>query len=214
VAQACHWQALALHRQAGSREGEADTLNGLSEVYRDAGRYRRAKTYAQAGLAQATAANDHRLQADSLNLLATIHQGRGDQPAAAQHHHEALRLAQDGGYQRGEITALIGLAVVDLHLRRHQRALTGIRTALGTARRRGLRVLEGQARTVMARIHLNAGNGARCAAHCRAALRIHAATGHHPGILGTRNIARLARGEATRRIRQPRTIRLPRRATR
>jgi len=34
----CLGQALALHRGAGSREGEADTLNNLAEVHLDTDR--------------------------------------------------------------------------------------------------------------------------------------------------------------------------------
>ena len=103
-------RALALHRDVGDRDTEADTLHRLAAVHRDAGRHAEALELARAAVELARETGNHRAESDATNTLATVHHHLGHHADAVRLHERALGLARDSGSRYPEAHALIGLA--------------------------------------------------------------------------------------------------------
>jgi tetratricopeptide (TPR) repeat protein len=168
-----------LHRAAGSREGEADTLNNLAEVHLDGGRFDEASPLARASLTIAQDAHDRRVEADVCHTLATLERLQGRADSGWDDH--ALALARDTGYARGEALALIGQAHSRLSSGDRSHALALARSALESARQAGYRLIEAEALTVLARVELADGQPRPAAIHAREALDIQRHTGNPLG---------------------------------
>jgi DNA-binding SARP family transcriptional activator len=139
--------ALAMHREVGDRVSEVETGNELAAVLRDSGEYDAALEQAQAVLTLAREAEFRHGEADALNTLGTIHLRLGHLGAAIDHHQQSLALARDTAHRYGEARALIGLAAA-------KEDEAAARQAIELTIKLGYRVLEGQARTVLAVVHL------------------------------------------------------------
>src|SRR5262249_23266898 len=132
-------RALALHRETGSREGEADDLNNLAELHLDAGRPEEARELAGSSLALARESGDQRLEVDANNTLGAVTRVHGDPATAVRYHQRALETARKAGYRQGEAAALIGLAQDQSDLGSREEARASVEQALLITRQTGLR---------------------------------------------------------------------------
>jgi tetratricopeptide (TPR) repeat protein len=173
-------QALALHREFGDRNREADTLRILAAVHRDAGRHTEALDLATTALALARETGNRPNEAEALNTLATVHDRLGRLREALDGQRQALDLAREIGGHYTETEALTGLAAAHHRAGHHDLAAQHAEAALTIARRAHFRVLEGDALTEFAVIHLHQ-DPARALDLAEQALAIHTQTGHRVG---------------------------------
>jgi DNA-binding SARP family transcriptional activator/tetratricopeptide (TPR) repeat protein len=196
-------EALTTHREVGNRGIEADTLRCLAATHLLAGRREQAIELAEAALALARQTGDRRFQADALAALAACRRELGDGAGARAGYEEALQLAGEIHSRYAQTEVLIGLATLDAQLGNTGAALGFALRAHTAARRDGYRVLEGQALTALAAIHLGAGDPDQAVRRGEAAATVHAETGHQFGIAQTYLIlgnahARLSRVDLAR----------------
>jgi DNA-binding SARP family transcriptional activator len=166
--------ASARLQEVGDRGSEIETGNTLAAMLRDTGDTAAALERAQAVLTIARDAGFSRGEVDALNTLGTIHLRLGHQGAAIDHHRQAVALARDTAYRYGETRALIGLAAA-------RRDPTAAQQAADIASKIGYRVLDGQARVVLAAVHLARDELEAAAGLATRALATHRETGHRLG---------------------------------
>lgn len=166
--------ALSKQREVGDRGAEVEARNELAAVLRDTGELSTALAEAHAALTLARDIDYRHTEVDALNTLGTIHLRLGHQGTAVDHHQQALALARDTAHRYGETRALIGLAAA-------RRDPVTSRQAVELAAKVGYRVLEGQARTVLAAVQLDRGELDDAAELASQALAMHRETGHRLG---------------------------------
>lgn len=164
-------EALAMHREVGDRGAEADARGDLAAVYRDGGHYGVALDHAHAALALARDSGDAYSEADALCTLGLTYHRLGNPAQAVEHHVCALDLARDTAYCHAETRARIGLADSKGNLEDAEQALE-------QACHSGYRVLEGQARVVVASLRLAEGRPAQAREYAEQALSLHKESGH------------------------------------
>jgi tetratricopeptide (TPR) repeat protein len=186
-------RGLEMHREIGERYGEANTLNSLAALQHDLGRDGPALDLVRAALALAAEIGGQRTEAEATSTLAAIELSMGQHQRAVEHYQRALRTLRTNGIAYPQVQALIGLAtaycrvggfdrVLDQPVNHAlDRAFHHARSALVLARSAGLRVLEGQALSVLAEVHLARGEPERATDRARQALAVHRETGHQPG---------------------------------
>src|SRR5205814_6258269 len=108
---------------------------------------------------------------------------------AAYQYQQALQIAIATGIPYPQVEALLGLAAAD-QADQPEAAVAHADQALDLSRRTGFRMLEGQALTRLAAIHLTINQPDQAAHTASAALAIHRQTGHHPGETDTRQLLR------------------------
>ena len=126
---------------------------------------------------------DRRVEAETLNTLATIEDRLTKYQEAVDHHEQALGLARETQTRYPEVVALIGLAATYQRLDHLDQALSCAQQALTVARRTGYRLLEGQALTTLPSLQLEQDQPHRAIEHARRALAIQRDTGHRLGRL-------------------------------
>ena len=173
--------ALALHREVGNREGEADGLNNLAELHLETRRYDLARASAEASLALSRAWRDRRVEVDATNTLGHVTRLLADPGAALGYHRAALRIADETGYGQGETMALIGLAEAEIERGRLVEAELALQRALLISRQVGLRLLEGRALTALAAAVLESGRTDDAERVAREALAVHRECGDRSG---------------------------------
>jgi tetratricopeptide (TPR) repeat protein len=166
--------ALTKHHEVGDRGAEVDTRNRLAVALCDTGELPGALEQAQEALTLARDIEYGRGEVDALNALGAAHQRLGHRGTATDHHQQALALARDTAHRYAEVRALIGLAAA-------RRDGSSAREAVDLAGRVGYRVLEGQARTVLAEVVLDEDEFGEAAALAARALAIQRETGHRLG---------------------------------
>lgn len=166
--------ALDRNREIGDAGVEVEARNRLAAVLSDTGDHPAALEHAQAALTSARDAELRHGEVEVLNTLGMIHLRLGRPRAATDHHLQALALARDTSWRYGETTALIGLAAA-------RQDGNAARTAIDLAVTAGYRVLEGQARTVLAAIRLTGDELTEAVALATEAVAAHRETGHRLG---------------------------------
>jgi tetratricopeptide (TPR) repeat protein len=104
-----HRRALALCRDLGNLEGQAEALNCLGMEQQETGDYPAAAASQQQALALFGDLGNQEGQAGVLNCLGMVQQETGDYPAAASSHWQALALFREFGDRLGQAEALNGL---------------------------------------------------------------------------------------------------------
>jgi DNA-binding SARP family transcriptional activator/tetratricopeptide (TPR) repeat protein/transcriptional regulator with XRE-family HTH domain len=169
--------ALAIQREVGDRASEAESLRISAAIRRDRGKS--ALDLADAALMLARATGERRVEADTLNTIATVYLQLGRRDLAVEYHRRAARvaLAADSLYTRAE--ALLGLGyAMDWD---HGQAMDNVAWALQASREQGYRMLEGQALTTRALLHLRNRRLSHAVEDAESALAVHGETGYRLG---------------------------------
>ena len=174
-------RALALHREAGDRGAEAESLRILAVVRLDLGEQDRALQVATQAAALAVETGHRPIEAAALNTLGSVRCRLGRYADAIADHERACRLARETETPHAELVALAGLAAGHLRLGHLDRALALADQVATDAARRGFRVVAAQAYTTLIEVHLAAGNPDAAVDDGRRALDLHRATGHRHG---------------------------------
>ena len=174
-------RSLALLREVGNHTGEAKALTVLAEVLADTGRHTEAIGLADAAVAITEDIGDSRIGAYALSVLAAIHGRLGHHTEAVARSEQALAAARAIDIPHAHVVAQIALATARARLGRYDLALDDVRHALDLASRGRYGVLEGQALTCLAEIHLNQGDLDTTVESGLQALDNHRRTGHRLG---------------------------------
>ena len=168
--------ALVLHRELGDRGAEAETLRIVAELDSDAGRFTDALAHAQAALALGMPTGEPRVAANALNALGHVRRRMGE-PATADHHREALRIAEESANRYAQVVALLGIADAEPD----EAARAGIHRAIAIAAESAYLLLEGQAQASLANLHIALGEPEEAVRAARRAVAIQRETGHRLG---------------------------------
>ena len=105
-------EALELYRRASDRNGEAQTLNNIGEVYWSLGETQKALEKYNEALPLRRAVGDRRGEADTLNNIGAVYRSLGEMQKALEKYNEALPLRRAVGDRRGEAVTLNNIGVV------------------------------------------------------------------------------------------------------
>jgi tetratricopeptide (TPR) repeat protein len=105
----------------------------------------------------------------------------GQYEEAIGRHTSALELATTAGFRRGEVEAMIGLAIAYRGLGRPDDALHSAEAALEAAEAAGFHSFAAHTLTVLAEIHFDRQEPDQALEYVRRALAIHEQTGHRLG---------------------------------
>jgi tetratricopeptide (TPR) repeat protein len=107
-----HEQTLALFRDLGDRQGEANALGNLGLVTWRQGNYAAATEYSEQALVLFRDLGDRQGEASSLNNLGNVADSQGNYAEAREYYEQALALFRDLGDRQGEVDALNNLGGV------------------------------------------------------------------------------------------------------
>jgi CHAT domain-containing protein/Tfp pilus assembly protein PilF len=139
-------EAVELYRRATYRNGEAQALNNIGEVYWSLGEMQRALEKFNEALPISRAIGDRRGEANTLTNIGAAHRSLGDLRKAVENHNEALQIRRATGDRGQEAQALNNIGVVYRSLGETQKALEKYNEALQIRRAVGDR--RGQAQTL------------------------------------------------------------------
>jgi DNA-binding SARP family transcriptional activator/tetratricopeptide (TPR) repeat protein len=174
-------QALVLYHRTAFRFNEASLLSCMAEIHRDTGRYPLALENGHRALSLAAEFHDSRGTSLAHTALAGTYLALTRLDDAAAHVDQAVRVAEETGYRRAYVDALIGQAAIERARGEHDTAIQHATTALQLARDCDFRGCIGLALTVLAETHLDRGADATAAGLAGKALAIHREIGHHLG---------------------------------
>ena len=105
-------QHLAIAREIGDRNGEADSLGNLGAAYLSLGQYQRAIELHEQSLAIKREIGDRKGEANSLGNLGIAYKSLGQYPQAIELYEQSLAIKREIGNRNGEATSLFNLAAV------------------------------------------------------------------------------------------------------
>jgi CHAT domain-containing protein/tetratricopeptide (TPR) repeat protein len=123
-------EALDLYRRASDRNGEAQTLNNIGEVYWSLREMRKALEKYNEALPLRRAIGDRRGEAVTSNNIGVVYRSLGEMRKALEKYNEALPLSRAIGDRRVEAAALNSIGVVYWSLGETQKALEKFNEAL------------------------------------------------------------------------------------
>ncbi|WP_432972616.1 AfsR/SARP family transcriptional regulator [Dactylosporangium sp. CA-233914] len=170
-------QALTLCREVGNRFHETTILSLLAAIHNDLGHHDHALDLATTAVAAARDLEGSYGTAQALIALADASRGVGRPHRAAELYGEASALLSDVGTAYHRAAASIGLAGALHDLDRLDTALEHAQRALRLTERSGFRLLQSQALTTIAEIHLTRGDRPRALRAARQAAQAHHASG-------------------------------------
>jgi CHAT domain-containing protein/predicted negative regulator of RcsB-dependent stress response len=125
----CH-EALELYRRASDRNGEAQILNNIGEVYQSLGEAQKALEKYNEALPLSRAIGARGVEAVTLNNIGVVYWTLGEAQKALEKHNEALPVFQAVGNRSGEATTLKNIGTVHWSLGEMQKALEKYNEAL------------------------------------------------------------------------------------
>jgi CHAT domain-containing protein/tetratricopeptide (TPR) repeat protein len=140
-------EALDLYRRASDRNGEAQTLNNIGEVYWSLREMRKALEKYNEALPLRRAIGARRGEAVTLNNIGVVYRSLGEMQKALEKYNEALPISQAVGDRRGEADTLNNIAVVYWSLGEMRKALEKYNEALPISRAVGDRSAEAETLT-------------------------------------------------------------------
>jgi CHAT domain-containing protein/tetratricopeptide (TPR) repeat protein len=123
-------EALELYRRATDRNGEAQTLNNIGEVYWSLGEMQKALEKYNDALLILQAVGDRRLEANTLNNIGLVYDSLGEKQKALEKYNDALPILQAVGDRRLEANTLNNIGLVYDSLGEKQKALEKYNEAL------------------------------------------------------------------------------------
>ncbi|SDU02105.1 CHAT domain-containing protein, partial [Nitrosomonas ureae] len=116
-------QSLAIKRELGDRNGEANSLNNLGIVYKSLGQYPQALNYHQQSLAIRRKIGERNGEADTLNNLGNVYTSLDQYPQALDYYRQSLTIVRELGDRNGEASSLNNLGRVYTSLSQYLQAL-------------------------------------------------------------------------------------------
>jgi CHAT domain-containing protein/Flp pilus assembly protein TadD len=116
-------QALALYREIGYRQGEANSLGSLGLAYDSLGQYQRAIDFHEQYLTIAREIGDRQGEANSLGNLGSAYYSLGQYQRAIAFHEQSLTIDREMGNRQGEAISLGSLGLAYDSLGQYQRAI-------------------------------------------------------------------------------------------
>jgi CHAT domain-containing protein/predicted negative regulator of RcsB-dependent stress response len=123
-------EALELYRRASDRNGEAQILNNIGEVYQSLGEAQKALEKYNEALPLSRAIGARWVEAVTLNNIGVVYWTLGETQKALEKHNEALPVFQAVGNRSGEATTLKNIGTVYWSLGEMQKALEKYNEAL------------------------------------------------------------------------------------
>jgi tetratricopeptide (TPR) repeat protein len=170
-------------RELGIADRAAFTLGALAEMACAAGRRAEAQDLLRQALGCGSTRTETVAEVHNMAGRVTFRLGRAD--IATEHHEQALDAARLTGNVPIQAEALLGLAEVRTASARRSEARVLAQQAKSLVEPGGYRILTAQALTTLGEVELADGNGQRAGTYLEQALRLHRATGHHPGEVRT-----------------------------
>ncbi|MFD9412614.1 ATP-binding protein [Streptomyces sp. NPDC059989] len=177
--------AVGAYAELSVPQYEADARAALARVLRDLGRHEEALAQASTAYELVSGTGHRWLESYVLSILGSVLRLRRDLAGAGERIGQALRLAEEANYPRGEATARIELAALHRDHERDRPAVREAEKAAEIAGAAGYRVLEGQALTELAGALQAAGRTDRASEVAGRALEAHRSTGHRLGAART-----------------------------
>ncbi|GLF98891.1 AfsR/SARP family transcriptional regulator [Streptomyces yaizuensis] len=164
----------------GNLAGEAEAVCALAMIAAEGGNGPAALRAGLLACRLGRKANRPRLKLDAMLAMGHARYQLAQYERAYEHFRIARRIAEEIGYLKGRAMALLGLGVCAARFGRPLEALCHAGAALALAQESQLRLLEGQAQSVMALAHASRGDLAGAGRAGRQAEAIHRATGYRP----------------------------------
>jgi tetratricopeptide (TPR) repeat protein len=150
-------EALDLYRRASDRNGEAQTLNNIGEVYWSLREMRKALEKYNEALPLRRAIGARRGEAVTLNNIGVVYRSLGEMQKALEKYNEALPISQAVGDRRGEADTLNNIGVVYWSLGEMRKALEKYNEALPISRAVGDRSAEAETLTNIGAVYRSLG---------------------------------------------------------
>ncbi|GGZ35242.1 hypothetical protein GCM10010387_31640 [Streptomyces inusitatus] len=164
----------------GNLAGEAEAVCALAMIAAEGGNGRAALRSGLMACRLSRAAGRPRLKLEAMLAMGHARYQLGQFERAYEHFRIARSIAEEIGYLKGRTMALLGLGVCAARFGRPLEALCHAGAALALAQESQLRLLEGQAQTVVALARMSRGDIAAAGQAARQAEAIHMATGYRP----------------------------------
>src|SRR6266498_629677 len=177
--------ALEMYRRATDRNGEAETLNNIGEVYWSLGETRKALEKYNEALPIYQAVGDRRAEAIILNSIGLIYDSLGERQKALEKYNEALPLSRAVGNRSGEATILNNIGLVYRLLGETQKALEKYNEALLLDRAVGNRGGEANTLTNIGTVYRSLGEMQKALEKYNEALTLSRAVGDRSGEAAT-----------------------------
>jgi DNA-binding SARP family transcriptional activator/tetratricopeptide (TPR) repeat protein len=173
-------ESLQEYRAIGNLAGEAESLSGLAIIAARGGDGRSALRFGLAASRVSRTAGRPRMRLDAMIAMGHARFQLHSYERALTHFRRACSTADEIGYLRGLVMALLGSGACALRMDRPGEALRHSGEALALARSSHLRLHEGQAYAVQAKAHRAYGDQSAARRAGRLALEIYARTGFRP----------------------------------
>jgi CHAT domain-containing protein/predicted negative regulator of RcsB-dependent stress response len=132
-----YYEALELYRRATDRNGEAQTLNNIGEVYESLGENQKALEKYNEALPLRRAVGDRQGEAITLSNLGSVYDTLGDKQKALERYNEALPISRAVGDRKGESETLNNIGAVYYTMGEMRKALEKYNEALPICRAAG-----------------------------------------------------------------------------
>ena len=116
-------QSLAIKKELGDRQGQANSLNNLGNAYLNLGQYPKAIKFHQQSLAIFQELGDRQGQASSLGNLGLAYRNLGQYPKAIEYHQQSLAIFQELGDRQGQASSLGNLGLAYRNLGQYPKAI-------------------------------------------------------------------------------------------
>jgi CHAT domain-containing protein/tetratricopeptide (TPR) repeat protein len=180
-------EALDLYRRASDRNGEAQTLNNIGEVYWSLREMRKALEKYNEALPLRRAIGARRGEAVTLNNIGVVYRSLGEMQKALEKYNEALPLYQAVGDRRGEAETLNNIGVVYWSLGEMRKALEKYNEAVPLSRVVGDRRVEAATLSNIGVVYRSLGETQKALEKYNEALPIYQAVGDRSGEAGALN---------------------------
>ncbi|NER94017.1 MAG: tetratricopeptide repeat protein [Symploca sp. SIO1B1] len=104
-------QALVIYREIGARQGEANSLNNLGNVYSSLAEYEQAIDFYEQSLELFREIRDRQGEANSLGNLGNVYSSLAEYEQAKDFYEQSLAIAREIGDRQGEANSLNNLAI-------------------------------------------------------------------------------------------------------
>ncbi|NER46473.1 MAG: CHAT domain-containing protein, partial [Symploca sp. SIO1A3] len=118
-----HEQSLAIAKEIGYRQGEANSLNNLGNTYSSLSEHEQALEFHEQSLAIAKEIGYRQGEANSLNNLGNTYSSLSEYEQALEFHEQSLAIVKEIGYRQGEANSLNNLGNTYSSLSEYEQAL-------------------------------------------------------------------------------------------
>ena len=174
-------EALELYRRASDRNGEAQTLNDIGEVYWWLGEMQKALEKFNEVLPISRAIGDRSAEAQTLTNIGAVYRSLGEMRKALEKYNEALPLSRAIDDRRVEAATLLSIGLVYWSLGEMQKALEKYNEALPISRAVGDRRVEAETLTSIGGVYRSLGEMQKALEKFNEALPIYQAVGDRSG---------------------------------